>query len=162
MQNIPDCPRGKGFFPVSYQVSTQDIWINDICSVKPRIRMWPWSSIMHSYHMVNNIDSILPGRKSFLFLMQKSGKSDFIVTVSTLKNALLWYFRNGIFHDDTFRSIVKYYTHQKSELIFTSILKSIFMCLVHFRLDFDILSEPFIEHLLLILLNLNHILLFTH
>ena len=55
MQNIPDCPREKGFFPVSYQVSTQDIWINDICSVtdKPRIRMWPWSSIMHSYHMVN-------------------------------------------------------------------------------------------------------------
>ena len=55
MQNIPDCPRGKGFIPVSYQVSTQDIWINDICSVtdKPRIRMWPWSSIMHSYHMVN-------------------------------------------------------------------------------------------------------------
>ena len=33
------------------------------------------------------------------------------------------------------------HTHQKSELIFTSILKSIFMCLVHFRLDFDILSE---------------------
>lgn len=31
-----------------------------------------------------------------------------------------------------------------------------------FSLDFDILSEPFIEHLLRILLNLNHILLFTH
>ena len=40
---------------ISYQVSTQDIWINDICLVtgKPRIRMWPWSSIMHSYHMFN-------------------------------------------------------------------------------------------------------------
>ena len=60
--------------------------------------------------------SILPGQKPFLFLMQKSGKSDFIVTLLTLKNAPVWYFRNGIFHDDTFRSTVKYYTHQKFDI----------------------------------------------
>jgi len=156
MQNLSVCPREKGFFPVSYQVSTQDIWINDICSVtdKPRIRMWPWSSIIHSYHMVN-----ITRTKTISLFNAKIREIRFsfdIVDTEKCTSLIFskWYFL-------TFSGRQWNITLIKN-LIFTSILKSIFMCLVHFRLDFDILSEPFIEHLLLILLNLNHILLFTH